>query len=72
MATGATSAAVAGPKGAESGSVDNTQEQLVSALVHLGYPRNQALRVADEAAEEAGEGASIEGLIRVALRRLAP
>ncbi|MAJ62016.1 MAG: Holliday junction branch migration protein RuvA [bacterium TMED88] len=66
------SAAVAGPKGAESGSVDNTQEQLVSALVHLGYPRNQALRVADEAAEEAGEGASIEGLIRVALRRLAP
>ena len=66
------SAAVAGPKGAESGLVDNTQEQLVSALVHLGYPRNQALRVADEAAEEAGEGASIEGLIRVALRRLAP
>ena len=66
------SAAVAGPKGAESGSVDNTQEQLVSALVHLGYPRNQALRVAEEAAAEAGEDVSIEALIRVALRRLAP
>ena len=66
------SAAVAGPMGPEPGSAEDTQEQLVSALVHLGYPRNQALRVAEEAAAEAGEDVSIEALIRVALRRLAP
>jgi Holliday junction resolvasome RuvABC DNA-binding subunit len=51
--------------------VDDTREQLLSALTHLGYPRQQAERVADEAAAEAGEDASIETLIRAALRRLA-
>jgi len=51
--------------------LDDTREQLLSALTHLGYPRQQAERVADEAAAEAGEGASIETLIRAALRRLA-
>ncbi|MCH2186305.1 Holliday junction branch migration protein RuvA [Myxococcota bacterium] len=66
------SAAPAGAMGPDSGSAEDTQEQLISALVHLGYPRNQALKVAEDAAEEAGTDASIEGLIRVALRRLAP
>jgi Holliday junction DNA helicase RuvA len=47
------------------------REQLLSALLNLGYPRSQAERVVDVAAAEAGEGASIESLIRVALRRLA-
>ena len=65
-------AGLAGPMGPETGSAEDHQEQLVSALVHLGYPRNQALRVAEEAAAEAGEDVSIEALIRVALRRLAP
>lgn len=51
---------------------DDTREQLLSALTNLGYPRQQAERVADDAAGEAGEEASIESLIRVALRRLAP
>lgn len=46
-------------------------EQLLSALLNLGYPRSQAERVVDVAAEEAGEGATIETLIRLALRRLA-
>lgn len=45
--------------------------QLLSALVNLGYPRSQADRVVALAVEEAGEGASIESLIRVALRSLA-
>ena len=45
--------------------------QLLSALVNLGYSRSQADRVVALAVEEAGEGATIESLIRVALRRLA-
>lgn len=45
--------------------------QLLSALVNLGYPRSQADRVVALAVDEAGEGASIESLIRVALRSLA-
>lgn len=50
---------------------DDVREQLLSALLNLGYPRNQAERVVDASADEAGDGASIESLIRVALRRLA-
>ena len=46
-------------------------DQLLSALVNLGYPRAHAERVVAAAVEEAGEGAAIESLIRVALRRLA-
>ena len=49
---------------------DVERDQVLSALVNLGYPRARAERVADAAAEEAGEGASIETLIRIALRRL--
>jgi Holliday junction DNA helicase RuvA len=50
----------------------DVREQLLSALLNLGYPKAQADRVVDVAAEEAGEGATIETLIRLALRRLAP
>jgi Holliday junction DNA helicase RuvA len=50
---------------------EDVQGQLLSALLNLGYPRSQAERVVGAAADEAGEGASIEALIRVALRRLA-
>ncbi|MEM7402605.1 MAG: RuvA C-terminal domain-containing protein [Myxococcota bacterium] len=46
-------------------------EEVVSALVNLGYPRNRAERVAEAAAKEAGDGASLESLIRVALKGLA-
>jgi Holliday junction DNA helicase RuvA len=49
----------------------DVHDQLLSALLNLGYPRQQAERVVDSAASEAGEGASLESLIRVALRRLA-
>ncbi|MCP5044625.1 MAG: Holliday junction branch migration protein RuvA [bacterium] len=48
-----------------------TREQALSALVNLGYPKTQAERVVEAAAAEAGTGASIEALIRHALRRLA-
>ncbi len=46
-------------------------EEAVSALVNLGYPRPQAERTLALAGEEVGEGASIEELIRAALRSLA-
>jgi Holliday junction DNA helicase RuvA len=46
-------------------------EELLSALVNLGYPRSQAERVVDSALAEAAPESSLEELIRVALRRLA-
>ncbi len=46
-------------------------EELLSALVNLGYPTNQAERVVDAALAEAPAESSLEELIRVALRRLA-
>ncbi|MEZ4281348.1 MAG: Holliday junction branch migration protein RuvA [Myxococcota bacterium] len=46
-------------------------EELLSALVNLGYPRSQAERVVAAALAEAPPDARIEVLIRLALRRLA-
>jgi len=47
------------------------RDQVLSALVNLGYPKGQAEKLVDAAATEAGEGASIESWIRTALRSLA-
>ena len=47
------------------------REQLLSALLNLGYPRSRAERVVETAVSEAGEEAGIESLIRMALRSLA-
>ena len=63
-----------GLPGASEGAVGapgEVREELLSALLNLGYPRSQAERVAEQSAEEAGEEASIESLIRIALKRLA-
>lgn len=60
-----------GGVGVAASNVDDSREQLLSALTNLGYPRAQAEQVSEAATLEAGEGASIESLIRVALRRLA-
>ena len=46
-------------------------EELLSALVNLGYPRNRAERVVEAALAEAAPESSLEELIRLALRRLA-
>ena len=47
-------------------------DEALSALLNLGYPRAQAERTVAAAVAEAGDEASIETLIRVALRGLAP
>ncbi|MAG30406.1 MAG: Holliday junction branch migration protein RuvA [Deltaproteobacteria bacterium] len=47
-------------------------EELLSALLNLGYPRGQAERLVAAALAEAPPDSSLEELIRVALRRLAP
>lgn len=47
-------------------------DELLSALVNLGYPRARAERVVEAALTEASEEAGLEALIRIALRRLAP
>ena len=46
-------------------------DELLSALVNLGYPRAQAERVVTSALAEAAPGAALEELIRLALRQLA-
>jgi Holliday junction DNA helicase RuvA len=62
-----------GPARIDGGEADagDTHDQALSALLNLGYPKNQAERVVDAAARDAGEGVSLEELIRHALRRLA-
>lgn len=46
-------------------------DEVLSALLNLGYPRPQASKVVEAVAAEAGEGAGLETWIRIALRRLA-
>ncbi len=64
-----------GPTGSEAGPgplrAIEPGEELLSALVNLGYPRSQAERLVDSALAEAPRESSLEELIRVALRRLA-
>jgi len=64
-----------GPIGSEGGAEPlpaiEPGEELLSALVNLGYPKSQAERVVDAALSEAPAESSLEELIRVALRRLA-
>lgn len=47
------------------------RDQTLSALLNLGYPRAHAERVLDAASDDAGSDASIEELVRAALKRLA-
>ena len=47
------------------------REQTLSALLNLGYPRAHAERVLEAASADAGSDASIEALVRSALKRLA-
>jgi Holliday junction DNA helicase RuvA len=45
------------------------QEEAVSALQNLGYPRPHALRLVEEAAAELGPDASLESFLKTALQR---
>jgi Holliday junction resolvasome RuvABC DNA-binding subunit len=51
--------------------VDEIREQVLSALVNLGYPKAQADKVVEATAKELAPEEPIEAWIRVALRRLA-
>jgi Holliday junction DNA helicase RuvA len=51
--------------------VVTASEDVVSALVNLGYTKGRARQAADEAATEAGDDAPLEEVLRSALRRLA-
>jgi len=51
---------------------DKIKEDALSALVNLGYNRNEAKRAVDKIAEEETSGSeSVEGLIKKALKKLA-
>ncbi len=51
---------------------DKIKEDALSALVNLGYNRNEAKRTVDKIAEEeTAESESVEGLIKKALKKLA-
>ena len=50
---------------------ESVREQALSALLNLGYPKARAERVLAGAAEETGGDATIETLVRAALKRLA-
>jgi len=54
---------IAAPKGAAS--------EAVSALVNLGYPRNEAYGAVSSAARQLGTNASLDALIRSGLKELA-
>ena len=54
------------------GPVADQRDEVVSALVNLGYARPQAEKLAEATAREVGEDESLESWIRIALRRLAP
>ena len=46
------------------------REQALSALLNLGYPKAQAERVLADVDREDAEGASVESVVRAALKRL--
>jgi len=46
------------------------QEQTLSALLNLGYPKAQAERALAGAVDESGESATLEDLVRGALKLL--
>lgn len=50
---------------------ESARDETLSALLNLGYARAQAERVVAEAADDAGEGAGLEALVRASLARLA-
>ena len=61
----------AGREGDDLATQTSVRDQTLSALLNLGYPRAHAERVLDTACEDAGPDASIEALVRSALKRLA-
>jgi Holliday junction DNA helicase RuvA len=69
-AVGASGTPPRGPDQVGSSADQSARDQTLSALLNLGYPKAQAERVLEGAAAEAGSDASIEALVRAALKRL--
>lgn len=66
-------ALVVGPRAAappDDAPGDSAREQTLSALLNLGYSRPEAERVLDDATTDAGGDATLEMLVRSALKRL--
>ncbi len=62
----------AGPAGPGPGAASGAYMQAMNALTALGFRAGEARSALEEAAAEAGPGASAESIIRLALRRLSP
>ena len=62
--------ALAGPAAGQAPAGDGVRQDVVSALVNLGYPAAHAERATDQALTEADGVAAFESLLRGALRRL--
>jgi len=63
----------AGPASASGfGAASGAYLQAMNALTALGFRAGEARTALEEAASEAGQGASAEAIIRLALRRLSP
>ena len=60
----------AGEEAAPPVAAEGVRQDVVSALVNLGYPSAQADRATGQAFAEAGDQASFESLLRATLRRL--
>ncbi len=58
------------PRTAATPAVEPLREQTLSALLNLGYARAQAERALEIAAEETGDDATLENLVRASLRQL--
>ena len=61
----------AGPGTPAAGPTDETRDDAISALLNLGYPRNQAEKAVLAAQKELDQGTALEELLKTALKQLA-
>ncbi len=61
----------AGPAAGSGGPEDETREDAISALLNLGYNRNQAEQAVRTAQKELPQGPALEELLKAALKQLA-
>ena len=59
------------PGAAPTGGLSPIADDAVGALMNLGYPEAKAQKAVDKAMENAGDGAAIEDVLRLALKEMA-